>query len=142
MNNELMTTILQILIPVLATAIGTVLIALANSASTYLKQRTSSNLINHYVDILESVVADVVMGLNQTTVQRLKEAAEDGKLTKDEIAYISGQAIDSVKAILGVKAIEILKITFEDVDALITNKIEHMVLVSHTLEKEDVPCNP
>lgn len=142
MSDDVLTTVIQILVPILATALGTVLIALANTIATYFKQRTSSNVLNHYIDLLESVVVDVVMGLNQTTVQQIKDAAADGKLTKEEVDTISAQALESVKQILGVKALEILKITFEDVDALITNKIEHAVLISHDTEKEDVPCNP
>jgi alkyl hydroperoxide reductase subunit AhpF len=123
-----MTTIIQVLVPVLATAVGTMLIAFANSASTYMKKKTESNLLNDYIAILCDTVVDVVQGLNQTTVQQIKDAAEDGKLTSDEIATINAQAIETVKSIVGVKGISILQLAFEDIDTLIANKIERAVV--------------
>lgn len=136
MENELLTTVIQVLVPVLLTALGTVIVALSNNVAQYLKQKANSNLLNRYIDTLNDIVYDVVMSLNQTTVEQLKAAALDGKLTKDEIDMISSQALDSVKAVLGVRGIEILKIAFEDIDLLIANKIERAVVEA----KASLPC--
>lgn len=136
MENELLTTVIQVLVPVLLTALGTVIVALSNNVSQYLKQKANSNLLNRYIDTLNDVVYDVVMSLNQTTVAELKAAAIDGKLTTDEINIISSKALESVKAIIGVRGIEILKIAFEDIDALIANKIERAVVEA----KAALPC--
>lgn len=127
MREELVTTIIQVVVPVIAAAIGIILTALANNASDYLKQKANSTLLNRYIDLLTETVMDVVQSLNQTTVEQLKQAAMDGKLTQEEIDSISAQALTSVKAILGEKGMEILSIAFEDVDALITSKIERAV---------------
>jgi len=141
-SNEVLTIIIQVLVPVLATALGTVLIALANNASSYLKQRTNSNILKRYISLLDSVVVDVVRGLNQSTVEAIKAAAEDGKLTKEEITMISAQALESVKNILGVRGIEVLRLVFEDLDALIATKIERAVGEAKIPEISEVSvCN-
>lgn len=127
MRSELMTAVLQILIPALITALGIVITALANNIAGYLKQKANSNLLNRYIDVLTDIVVDVVQSLNQTTVEDLKSAAADGKLTDEEINMISAKALDTVKTILGARGLEVLKIAFEDVDSLIASKIERAV---------------
>ena len=136
MKSELLTIIIQVLVPVLLTALGTVVVALANNISQYLKQKANSNLLNRYIDTLNDIVFDVVMSLNQTTVAQLKLASTDGKLTAEEVNIISSKALESVKTILGIRGIEILKIAFEDIDALIANKIERAVVEAKAL----LPC--
>ena len=141
MTNEVLTTVIQILVPILATALGTVLIALANNVSTYFKQRTNSGILQRYISLLNSVVCDVVLSLNQTTVADIKAASADGKLTKEEIDSISVQAIESVKNIIGARGVEVLQLVYEDLDALIANKIERAVGEAKLPPEQEAACS-
>lgn len=128
MGEVVVSTFVEVLVPIIATAVGTVLIALARNISIYLSKKTQSDLIDKYIKLLESTVIDVVQGLNQTTVSKLKEASSDGKLTPEEIESINEDAAMTIKNILGVEGMEILNTAFSDFDKLVASKIERAVL--------------
>lgn len=126
-NESTIGQVLEILIPIIATALGTVLINLANKYADMIKQKTKSEKIDRYVRLLNETVKDVVVSLNQTTVDKLKEAATDGKLTPEEIEMVKADAITTVTDILGITGVEVLALAFEDLNALIATKIEKAV---------------
>lgn len=133
-TSELFGTVMQILIPVLATAIGAVITAVAARVAAKLKEESekikeekAAARVVHYINILEQTVVDVVKGLNQSTVSKLKEAAADGKLTPEEIEKVSADAKATIIAILGPTGIEILHMAFADINSLVALKIERVV---------------
>ena len=127
-NSELFGTIMQILIPIIATAIGTVITVYVKRWADVAKETKIGKETARYINLLEKTVYDVVQGLNQSTVQKLKEAAADGKLTPAEIEQVSTDAKLTILAIIGPKGIEVLSMAFADLQLLIACKIESTVL--------------
>lgn len=126
-NDQLLGQILTILIPILATAVGGVITALGTRCVSYLKEKINSHKFNKYLDILNNTIQDVVVGLNQSTVNIIKEAAADGKLTEEEKKQIFETAKLDIYGILGPKGIEVLQAVYNDLDELIRYKIEATV---------------
>ena len=126
-DDQLLGQILTILIPILATAVGGVITALGARCVSYLKEKVNSHKFNKYLDILNDTVQDVVVGLNQSTVNVIKEAAADGKLTEEEKKRIFETAKLDIYGILGPKGLEVLQAVYNDLDELIKCKIEATV---------------
>lgn len=139
-NDQLLGQILTILIPILATAVGGVITALGARAVSVLKERSDTRKFDKYLDILNETIQDVVISLNQSTVNIIKEAAADGKLTEEEKQLIFQTAKDDIYGILGPKGIQILQTVYDDLEGLIKHKIEANVLkesrLATILEKE------
>lgn len=70
-------------------------------------------------DELESVVVSIVGELQQTTVDSLKAASADGKLTKDEIRALGELLIEKATEQLGDPAAETLKAAGVDIEGMI-----------------------
>lgn len=68
---------------------------------------------------LESVVVSIVGELQQTTVDSLKAASADGKLTKDEIRALGELLIEKATEQLSDPAAETLKAAGVDIDGMI-----------------------
>jgi hypothetical protein len=127
MNQELiMNLITAFAIPV-AGALATFIVKWVNAQAEQIKAKTNQDKINHYIDILNETVAEVVVSLNASTVDALKKAAKDGKLTPEEIEDIKEGAIDTIYSIIGNTGIEILELAFDDLEALIAVKIDKAV---------------
>lgn len=133
-TSELFTTIMQILLPTLATAVGVVItavaakaVALINQKSEDAKETTAGKKLVKYINLLNGAVVDVVKKLNQTTVEGLKAAAADGKLTSEEITTIGKTARIDIITIIGPAGLAALRDAYGDLDALITAKIEAAV---------------
>ena len=118
------------LLPIVATAIGSVITAVAAAAgarwAAKIKEETKGKKLARHIKTLDDTVADVVRGMNQKTVAALKEKAADGKLTKEEIDSISVDARLQISAIMG-DGMDEIKSSFGDTDALIAAKIERAV---------------
>ena len=134
MTNENYTTLIQTLLPILITALSGTIVAIAKYLTAYLDQRTKATLsaeqaatIQRYLSVLNETVCDVVAALNQNTVDALKEASADGKLTEYEKEYVFKQAVDTIKSILGDTGLAILSLVFDDVNALIIAKVDRAV---------------
>ena len=71
------------------------------------------------VDELQTVVMAVVGELQQTTVDNLKAASADGKLSKSDIEYLGKQLVDKVAKGLSTPAIDTLNAAEIDVESMI-----------------------
>ena len=100
---------------------------LLNAKIKQIKQVTKNQTVKNALDSIEDTVADVVVYLKTTTVTQIKEASADGKLTKDEINDIVGQAKRRILAIISEDSLLILNDVIDDVDAWLENKIEKHV---------------
>lgn len=100
---------------------------LLNAKIKQIKQLTKNQTVKNALDSVEDTVADVVVYLKTTTVSQIKEASADGKLTKEEITEIVGQAKRRILAIISEDSLLILNDVIDDVDAWLENKIEKHV---------------
>ena len=71
------------------------------------------------MDELETVVVAVVGELQQTAVEGLKEASENGKLSKEDIEWLGKQLVDHVTRGLSNPAIEVLTAAKVDIEGMI-----------------------
>lgn len=76
---------------------------------------------------LETVVIAVVGELQQTTVDGLKAASENGKLSKADIQYLGEQLVDKVAKGLSNPAIEVLNAAEVDVESMIHSFAESWI---------------
>ena len=75
--------------------------------------------INMAMYELESVVKNVVGEIQQTTVDGLKEASADGKLTKDDIEWLGRLLVDKAAKGLSVPAVDTLNAAGVDIESMI-----------------------
>lgn len=135
-NTEtIINSLVQTLLPIIISALGSVLIAMSAYYANYFKQKAKSEQINRYIDLLDQTVYDVVIALNQTTVDKLKEASADGKLTPEEVQYLKEDAFNTITNILGLTGMNVLNLAFDDVNALIASKIQRTVREAHPVEE-------
>jgi hypothetical protein len=127
MNQELLMNLITVFAIPVAGALATFIVKWVNAQAEQIKAKTNQEKINHYIDILNQTVAEVVVSLNASTVDALKAAAQDGKLTPEEVEEIKGDAIDTIYAILGNAGLSILELAFDDLDALVAVKIDKAV---------------
>ena len=100
-----------------------VLMLVISVAFAYLtKYLAKSQRINHIalaMSELEGIVVSIVGELQQTTVDGLKEASADGKLSKEEIAALGIALVNKAKAQLSDPAAETLVAAGVDIESMI-----------------------
>ena len=67
---------------------------------------------------------ETVSALQQTTVEKLKAAHEDGKLTKDEISDLGTMLLDMTMKKLSAPAVKVLEAAGKDISAMIQDAAE------------------
>lgn len=100
-----------------------VLMLVASIVFAYLaKYLAKSEKLKHIAlatEELESIVVSIVGELQQTTVDGLKEASVDGKLSKDEIAALGVALVNKAKSQLSSPAADTLIAAGVDIDGMI-----------------------
>ena len=67
---------------------------------------------------------ETVSALQQTTVEKLKAAHEDGKLTKEEIADLGAMLLNMTMKKLSAPAVKVLEAAGKDISAMIQDAAE------------------
>ena len=94
------------------------------------KAITHSKKLEHIalaMDELQTVVMAVVGELEQTTVEGLKAASADGKLSKSDIEYLGKQLVDKCAKNLSNPAIATLNAAEVDVESMIHSFAEAFI---------------
>lgn len=124
-------TFLAAIVPVLlpgAGALVTGLVSLALiSVKKYVTAKTGNALVENALTRITNTTETVVASLTQTVAQGLKEAAADGKLTKDDSERLKAMAHTAIMAQLPavIKTHAALGIT--DLEQFVASKIEQAV---------------
>lgn len=108
---EFLTQILTYLYPILTVLIQVgICVAIVGLVGYILKILKSKgiDLINSDLVDVEGIVTKVVKYLNQTVVDKMKEASEDGKLTDEQIYEIQSKALDLIYKLLDSSTIDSL----------------------------------
>lgn len=92
-----------------------------------LKEKVKHDELKALIDRVQNTATIVVQSLNQTMVDDLKAAAEDGKLTQEEKTRIKDSALMSLLNTLNDQGKELLKETFGDLNEYLTKLIESKV---------------
>lgn len=123
MQNALIEIGVNILIKLAVT-----LIAVAGAwAVQQLGKTEKLKTIREAVAAATSAAEITVMELQQTTVEKMKEAAADGKLTDGEIEQLGKMLIEKTFEKLSSPTIDVLKAANVDIDALIQSAGEALI---------------
>ena len=83
--------------------------------------------ISAAVGELTAAAEQTVLELQQTTVDGLKEAAEDGKLTQAEITMLGRKLLDGTLAKMSDSGMSVLKAANVDINAIVTGAGEALI---------------
>ena len=95
--------------------------------SEEVKSKTDNESTKRYIEIATSTVTEVVDYLNHSVVNDLKIAAQDGRLTQEEVDQIKTTARVQVMSILSAEAIQALQQVYGDINSLIDTWVVNAV---------------
>jgi hypothetical protein len=124
---ELGLKVLQVLSPILLAALTWV----AAKVAQYIQAKVKNEYLRGVLVRLDDAVLAAVREVQQVTVEAIKSASADGKLTGEERARVKQAAIDSVKSHLGMKGIaelaKILGLESGSIEKLLSTRVEAAV---------------
>ena len=120
----------EILVTIASLVVTWMLTQLSNyitSKSEEVKSKTDNESTKRYIEIATSTVTEVVYYLNHSVVNDLKIAAQDGRLTQEEVDQIKTTARVQVMSILSAEAIQALQQVYGDINSLIDTWVVNAV---------------
>lgn len=122
----------EAIIEMIAQVVGTLLLMLIGVAGTWLTtkiaKRNELATIAAATEEATDAARRVVLELQQTVVESLKESCEDGKLSNSEIESLSGLLLSKAMAQMSEPAKNVLAAAGKDVSAIIQSAGEAMIL--------------
>jgi len=107
--------------------VSVVLAGLLGVGIRYLFARIKNDKLQSYGDLLADLAEKAVKTVAQTTGDKLKLAAADGKLTDEEKTELKESAVDVLKAIAPDAAMKFMGKVNSDLDELLNTLIESAV---------------
>jgi hypothetical protein len=97
----------------------------------YIQAKVKSENLRGVLVRLDDAVLAAVSEVQQVTVDAIKEASPDGKLTPEHQAKVKQAAIDSIKSHLGTKGVaelvQVLGLQAGSIDKLLSTRVEAAV---------------
>lgn len=123
------------IITTIVTTICTALVAwLIAQLTSYLKAKSEKEkaekklkMIDHYTKIANDTIIQLVDYLNNTVVNELKTASEDGQLTEEEAVQIKTVCKSKLYGVLSDEALEAMKNTYGNLNSIFDVWIENAV---------------
>lgn len=123
--------IIEVITQVLATVLITLIGVLGTWLTAKVLKRVELTNINKAKDELVEAAQRTVLELQQTVVEGMKAAAQDGKLSEDEITELSIMLLNKTKQQMSLPAIKLLEAAAVDVNALIRSAGEALIAELH-----------
>lgn len=123
--------IIEVITQVLATLLITLIGVLGTWLTAKVLKRVELTNINKAKDELIEAAQQTVMELQQTVVEGMKAAAQDGKLSEEEITELSIMLLNKTKQKMSLPAIRLLEAAAVDVNALIRGAGEALIAELH-----------
>lgn len=123
--------IIEVITQVLATLLITLIGVLGTWLTAKVLKRVELTNINKAKDELVEAAQRTVLELQQTVVEGMKAAAQDGKLSEEEIAELSIMLLNKTKQQMSLPAIKLLEAAAVDVNALIRSAGEALIAELH-----------
>lgn len=118
----------EVIIEVAVQVIGAILMGIVGIVFAYIGkwmgEKEKLGTVSAAMGQLEAVVKNVVGELQQTFVEGLKEASEDGKLSKTDIQWLGEQLIEKATEQLSDPAADTLEAAGIDIEAMIHSMAE------------------
>jgi len=127
MEPTLITILVNQLAPLFAAVIaGLVAVAIARF-NKWIRTKTDSEEVLTTFDSVFQIVDVAVSDANATVVAGLKEAAADGKITKEEAEAVKAKVFKQIKDTIPPKSAKVLSKVIADLDAYLMSLIEKLV---------------
>lgn len=127
MEPTFLTILVNQLAPLFAAVIaGLVAVAIARF-NKWVRTKTDSEEILTTMDSVFNIAETAVADANATVVAGLKEAASDGKITKEEAEAIKVKVFNQIKDTIPTKSAKVLSKVVADLDAYLMSLIEKLV---------------
>ena len=124
MNNETLNIIItSVVVPVLVALTG-IAVKYLNRLAENIKNETSNQVANHYIDLAENAISSSVVAVMQTFVDTLKK---NGTWNEDTQKEAFSMAKQRALAIMGNATKDVLNLVVDDVEQWIDTKIEQQV---------------
>lgn len=122
MMKEILPQLVQALIPLVIAIASWALYAASNWLQAHAKTEYQRGVLARLTEAVSTIVSET----QQTTVEALKAAAADGKITAEEAAELKDGAISRVRGYLGKRGLKELETVFDRdmIDKVIASKIE------------------
>ncbi len=123
--------------------LGLILTLVIAKVSAAVQAKLKSDRAAAFVQRASDQARDVVLELEQTLVQGMRKASEDGRLDRDDVAFLQEEALKRLKEHLGPKGVsEGLQVLgfrdIADLERVLRAKIEAEI---HLLPKAFVPVS-
>ena len=116
-----LTAALELFLTALLTVLAKFLISYFNSKINEAKAKTDSEILNKYLDMINSTITDCVIATNQTYVEALKNKDMFDAVAQRE-AF--NKTLEAVKTLLTEEAITYLQTLTDDTDLYLETLIE------------------
>lgn len=123
MNSVIIETIVSVAANLAVTFIGVLGAWLLAQIGRNQKLKTISTAVEELTNAAEQTVLE----LQQTTVDALKAASADGKLTQDEITDLGQKLLSGALAKMSDSGIDVLKAANVDINAIVTGAGEALI---------------
>ena len=107
--------------------------------TAWAKQKTQSTTMKNAIDILDQTLQNVVNSVQQTYVEAIRAAHEDGILTEAEKIEAKRQAVDMAKAALSPGLMAMLSLAYDNLDELISHWIEAKITEAKIVVAANAP---
>lgn len=130
-SDAVMQVFIDVLLPVIVTAIGGLLTTVLLKLNSYLRAKVGLSSVDFATAKLDSVIPAIVAEADATIVAGLRDANADGKITADEARAVMDAVIAKVKQQLGAAGFDELKqhlgVDADALLAMIRSRIEASV---------------
>lgn len=99
----------------------------AAAVARFVVEKTKNEKVRDLLLRLDTLAFKVVLELEQTMVDAIREANADGKITEEEKATIKAKALENLKSYLGAKGVLELKTIIGLDDGVVTNLLSTAV---------------
>ena len=127
MNEELISSIFQLVIIPLLVALTGYAVSYIKLKSGEVKQRITNETTKKYVTMLEDTICSCVLATTQTYTEALKKEGKFDKAAQEEAFK---RTYENVLAILTVEAKDYLTTIYGDLNAYLTERIESQILIN------------
>ena len=124
-------TIIKVIAEVIATLLITLIGVFGAWLTAKIGKRVELTNINKAKDELVEAAQRTVLELQQTVVEGMKAAAQDGKLSEEEITELSIMLLNKTKQKMSLPSIQLLEAAAVDVNAMIRGAGEALIAELH-----------
>lgn len=119
--------LIQQVLPVLGTLVGTILSILLTALASYVHEKYKNEKIDAAISLANETAYNVVMGIEQVVVSEIIKFSSDGKLSDEEKAKIKNKAIESLKNQLKPQTKKALNMAYDNLDEYFDKLLETKV---------------